>query len=93
MVEKRVKKFGQGSPPPPFRAMPKRKHFFFQEGFPKLMAFAFTQSGVSYINQHFFILTFHHQRSLLIKRKFHTRHNMGENYIPINVKKIKKSMK
>ena len=28
MVEKRVKKFGQGSPPPPFRAMPERKHFF-----------------------------------------------------------------
>ena len=26
MVEKRVKKFGQG--PPPFRAMPERKHFF-----------------------------------------------------------------
>ena len=26
--EKRVKKFGQGPPPPPFRAMPKRKHSF-----------------------------------------------------------------
>ena len=44
----------------------------------------------TYINQHFFILAFHHQRSLLIKRKFHTRHNISENYIPINVKKIKK---
>ena len=33
MVEKRVKQFGQGSPPP-FRAMPERKHFFSQEGFP-----------------------------------------------------------
>ena len=29
-VEKRVKKFGQGSPPPPFRAMPERKHFFYR---------------------------------------------------------------
>ena len=28
MVEKRVKKFGQGSPPTPFWAMPERKHFF-----------------------------------------------------------------
>ena len=25
---RRVKKFGQGSPPPSFRAMPERKHFF-----------------------------------------------------------------
>ena len=31
---KRVKKFGQGSSPPPFRAMPERKHFFLQDGFP-----------------------------------------------------------
>ena len=30
------KNSGRGLPPPPFRAMPKRKHFFFQEGFPKL---------------------------------------------------------
>ena len=28
MVEKRVKKFGQGSPLPLFRAMPERKYFF-----------------------------------------------------------------
>ena len=34
MVEKRVKKFGQGSPPPLFRAMPERKRFFFHDGFP-----------------------------------------------------------
>ena len=33
MVEKKVKKFGQGSPLP-FRAMSERKHFFLQEGFP-----------------------------------------------------------
>ena len=28
MVEKRIKQFGQGSPPPFFCAMPERKHFF-----------------------------------------------------------------
>ena len=33
---KKGKKIGQGSPPPPFRAMPERKHFFLQEGFPYL---------------------------------------------------------
>ena len=27
---KTVNKFGQGSPPPPFRAMPERKHFFYR---------------------------------------------------------------
>ena len=32
---KRVKKFGQGSSPPPFRAMPERKHSFLQKSFPK----------------------------------------------------------
>ena len=31
------KNSGRGLPPPPFRAMPKRKHFFFREGFPKSM--------------------------------------------------------
>ena len=38
MVEKRVKKFGQGSPPPPFRAMPERK-LFLKEGFPYFESF------------------------------------------------------
>ena len=33
MVEKRVKKFGQG-PPPPFRAMPERNRFFSMGGVP-----------------------------------------------------------
>ena len=33
MVEKRVKKFGQGSPPP-FSGNARKKTFFFQEGFP-----------------------------------------------------------
>ena len=28
---KRANKFGQGPPPPPFRAMPERKHSFLQE--------------------------------------------------------------
>ena len=32
MVEKRVKKFGQG--PPPFRAMPERNRFILCEVFP-----------------------------------------------------------
>ena len=32
------KNSGRG-PPPPFRAMPKRKHFFFREGFPKCFLF------------------------------------------------------
>ena len=30
------KNSGRGLPPPPFRAMPKRKHFFFREGFPNI---------------------------------------------------------
>ena len=36
MVEKQGQKIraGVSPPPPPFRAMPKRKHFFFREGFP-----------------------------------------------------------
>ena len=34
MVEKRVKKFGQGSPPPPISGNAQKKTFFFQEGFP-----------------------------------------------------------
>ena len=36
MVEKQGQKIRAGvSPPPPFRAMPERKHFFLREGFPK----------------------------------------------------------
>ena len=35
MVEKRVKKFGHGSPPP-FSGNARKKTFFLQEGFPKL---------------------------------------------------------
>ena len=36
MVEKKGKQIRAGVPPPPsFRAMPERKHFFSQEGFPK----------------------------------------------------------
>ena len=34
MAEKKANKFGQGPPLPPFRALPKRKHFFLQEVFP-----------------------------------------------------------
>ena len=34
MVEKRVKKSGQGSPPLPFRAMPERNRFILCEVFP-----------------------------------------------------------
>ena len=34
MVEKRVKKFGQGPPPPYIRAMPERKRFFLIDVFP-----------------------------------------------------------
>ena len=34
MVEKRVNKFGQGPPPPPFRAMPERNRFILFEVFP-----------------------------------------------------------
>ena len=34
MLEKRVKNFGRGLLPPLFWAMPDRKHFFLQEGFP-----------------------------------------------------------
>ena len=34
MVEKRVKQFGQGPPPPPFRAMPERNPFFVMGGVP-----------------------------------------------------------
>ena len=34
MVEKRVKKFGQGPPAPTFRAMPERNRFFLWEVFP-----------------------------------------------------------
>ena len=34
MVEKQGQKIRAGVSPPPFRAMPKRKHFFFREGFP-----------------------------------------------------------
>ena len=36
MVEKRVKKFGQGPPPPPFRAMPERNRFLLWEVFPNI---------------------------------------------------------
>ena len=35
MVEKQGQQIWAGVSPPPFRAMPKRKHFFFREGFPK----------------------------------------------------------
>ena len=31
---KRVKKFGQGAPPPPFSGNAQKKTFFFREGFP-----------------------------------------------------------
>ena len=34
MVEKRVKKFGQGSPPPPFSGNAQKKTFFFSGGLP-----------------------------------------------------------
>ena len=33
------KNSGRGLPPPPFRAMPKRKHFFFREGFPNRLSY------------------------------------------------------
>ena len=34
LVKKGKKIWAGVPPPPPFRAMPKRKHFFFREGFP-----------------------------------------------------------
>ena len=50
MVEKQGQKIraGVSLPPPPFRAMPKRKHFFFQEGFPKKAILCFPFSMNSY---------------------------------------------
>ena len=44
MVEKRVKKFGQG-PPPPFRAMPERNRFFLCEVVPNANQWLKIQDG------------------------------------------------
>ena len=41
MVEKRVKKFGQGPPPPPFSGSARKKKIFSQDGFPYVMATSF----------------------------------------------------
>ena len=51
MVEKQGQKIRAGVSPPPFRAMPKRKHFFFREGFPE----------VNYFGTFAFSLGVHHQ--------------------------------
>ena len=37
---KKGQKIPAGVSPPPFRAMPERKHFFLQDGFPKMLNIA-----------------------------------------------------
>ena len=56
MVEIRVKKFGQGPPLPPFRAMPERNRFFYMRSSLTALRLLALASLFLYISFYVFVL-------------------------------------